>query len=265
MLPQIYRRKMFLEREISFWLKELIKSSQSGSRCDRPLLKMTEICKKYSIDRVRKGHLGSIFKYLNFVKVIEIFTGSPYDQAMLPLQIQTPRTLARLPEPQDAELMLAFHLENQKHFEPWDPGLPDNFFKIDYWLKKIEDAQKEFTLDQSLRLNIFHLPTGKLIGTSNYTSFERGPFQNCRLGYKIAHEFQGQGLMRESLRASLEFVFLELKMHRVEANFIPRNDRSGALLKRLGFTVHGIAPQYLRINGRWEDHALASLLAQDLN
>ncbi|MNL86782.1 ribosomal-protein-S5-alanine N-acetyltransferase [compost metagenome] len=42
------------------------------------------------------------------------------------------------------------------------------------------------------------------------------------------------------------------------ANYIPENERSGALLKRLGFEVEGLARDYLKINGAWRDHVLTA-------
>ncbi|MGL4717164.1 MAG: 30S ribosomal protein S5 alanine N-acetyltransferase, partial [Aeromonas sp.] len=42
--------------------------------------------------------------------------------------------------------------------------------------------------------------------------------------------------------------------------YMPANQRSGALLERLGFEREGFARAYLLINGRWEDHILTSLI-----
>jgi ribosomal-protein-alanine N-acetyltransferase len=49
----------------------------------------------------------------------------------------------------------------------------------------------------------------------------------------------------------------------VAANYMPRNERSAAVLKRCGFRVEGLAPAYLRINGRWEEHVLTAITAED--
>ena len=40
---------------------------------------------------------------------------------------------------------------------------------------------------------------------------------------------------------------------------VPNNVASKRLLERLGFDEEGYAKDYLRINGRWEDHILFSL------
>jgi hypothetical protein len=42
-------------------------------------------------------------------------------------------------------------------------------------------------------------------------------------------------------------------------NDIPTNERSGRLLRRLGFQVEGYARDYLYIHDGWRDHILTSL------
>ncbi len=66
--------------------------------------------------------------------------------------------------------------------------------------------------------------------------------------------------MREILEAGINYAFEELKLHRIMANYIVENDRSGRLLASLGFETEGVAKSYLKINGRWQDHQLTSKL-----
>jgi len=65
--------------------------------------------------------------------------------------------------------------------------------------------------------------------------------------------------MAEALRALIAYAFGELGFHRIMANYIPTNERSGLLLRRLGFVVEGYARDYLEIDGAWRDHVLTSL------
>ncbi len=81
------------------------------------------------------------------------------------------------------------------------------------------------------------------------------------LGYAIDHAHEGQGLMREALEATIEHVFAVLRLHRIQANYVPDNARSGRLLERLGFVREGLAKDYLFIDGAWRDHVLAARLS----
>jgi len=60
-------------------------------------------------------------------------------------------------------------------------------------------------------------------------------------------------------RASRSLIALELQLHRIMANYVPTNDKSARLLRRLGFSVEGYAPDYLFLDGVWKDHILTSL------
>lgn len=79
------------------------------------------------------------------------------------------------------------------------------------------------------------------------------------MGYSLAESKQGKGYMTEGLKAATKYLFQELNFHRVMANYMPHNRRSGNVLKRLGFVIEGYARDYLLINGQWEDHIMTSL------
>ncbi|BBN52682.1 hypothetical protein TRE132_08070 [Pseudomonas chlororaphis subsp. aurantiaca] len=64
--------------------------------------------------------------------------------------------------------------------------------------------------------------------------------------------------MHEALQTAIGHMFDELKLHRIMANYIPDNQRSAALLERLGFEREGYARAYLQIAGRWQDHVLTA-------
>ena len=69
--------------------------------------------------------------------------------------------------------------------------------------------------------------------------------------------------MTDALRATLPFVFDELRLHRLEAACLPHNEPSKGVLAKVGFHEEGLARQYLRINGQWADHLLFALLRAD--
>ena len=176
-------------------------------------------------------------------------------------EIKTGRLFLTLPPPEMSARLLAYAIDNQKHLAPWSPPRPDDYYTDRYWQDRLRLARDEFTRGESLRLVLFMRdgPPEDVVGECNFTSIVRGPFQACYLGYSLDHRAEGRGLMSEALRAAIAYVFSDLKLHRVMANYMPANERSARVLRRLGFTVEGYARDYLFIAGQWRDHILTSL------
>lgn len=175
--------------------------------------------------------------------------------------IETERLLLTLPPSDAAPLVLRYFEENREHLAPWSPPTPDGYYTESYWRERLERARAEFEQDRSMQLVFFEREEAmtRVVGVCNFSAFIRGAFQACYLGYSIDYRDEGRGLMREALSAAIRYAFDELRLHRIMANYVPTNERSGRLLRKLGFTVEGYARDYLLIDGEWRDHVLTSL------
>lgn len=103
--------------------------------------------------------------------------------------------------------------------------------------------------------------TDALAGVITISEIVRGTFQSAYLGYYALQPHAGEGYLREGLERVIAHAFGKLKLHRLEANIQPRNQRSLALAKGLGFKREGYSPRYLKVCGRWRDHERWALLA----
>ncbi|MFZ2956461.1 MAG: GNAT family N-acetyltransferase [Candidatus Ozemobacteraceae bacterium] len=193
----------------------------------------------------------------------------------------------RLGRDEDVPAILRHFRANKNHLGPFSPVYPADFFTSAFHLKRVQKSRAEFEAGTSLRLYIFRdlvsrnavgsrekkSPTSskkiihesalpEVIGTIGFGEFSRGAFQACYLGYGLSKSEQGKGIMLRCVQAALTYVFEKMHIHRIMANYLPRNTRSGNLLRRLGFVIEGVAREYLQINGVWEDHILTSLTNQ---
>jgi len=105
--------------------------------------------------------------------------------------------------------------------------------------------------------------TRELVGVVNVEGIHRGLFQSATLGYFGFQPHLRKGLMRTGLSLVIRRAFGELKLHRLEANIQPVNERSIALVRSLGFSCEGYSPRYLKICGRWCDHERWALLREN--
>lgn len=177
----------------------------------------------------------------------------------LPL-IKTKKLTLKLLEPSNADLMVNFRVENKQHLTPWEPLRPAEFFTAGFWEMQLRQAIQEFRVGHSVCLVIMDADETEVYGVCNFTFIQKGTFLACHLGYALAKKHQQQGIMTEALKAGIDYMFNDMGLHRIMANYMPCNDRSARLLERLGFIVEGKAKDYLQINGRWEDHILTSLV-----
>lgn len=177
--------------------------------------------------------------------------------------LHTKRLAVRLARPGMQAAMARFLSDNfEGHLDRWSPPAASAFFTEAFWRDRLAIAVEEYHAGRAARfvLQLEGPESGPVVGTCNYTNIVRGPFLACHLGYQIAQLHEGQGLMSEALRATNEFVFREMRLHRIMANYRPENERSGRLLERLGFVREGVARDYLFIDGAWRDHILTSLV-----
>ena len=179
----------------------------------------------------------------------------------LPVLI-TPRLRVAHVQPGYEAQTVDFFTRNRQHFSRWDPPAPTDFYSVAFWERSIARSIDDFASDRAVRLDLFdgRDPDGRVvIGRLGFSQIFRGPFQSCILGYQIDAAYEGRGLMREALVAAIGYMFEVKRLHRIQANHLPENARSAALLKRLGFVREGLAKDYLFIADAWRDHVLNAL------
>jgi glyoxylase I family protein len=83
------------------------------------------------------------------------------------------------------------------------------------------------------------------------------------LGYILAREAWGQGLVAEAVSAALSHGFTRLKLHRIWLEIDPRNAQSIRIAEKCGFAYEGMARKSYFMNGEYQDSVFYALLAED--
>lgn len=102
----------------------------------------------------------------------------------------------------------------------------------------------------------------QLIGTCGLFACNRS-WRKCSIGYELAPEFTGLGLMREALQTVLSWGFEQMALNRIEALVHEENRASLKLLQGLGFVREGLLREVAYWGGRHHDLVQFGLLARD--
>lgn len=177
--------------------------------------------------------------------------------------IETERTYITLLQPSDALLMQAYYVENWRYLKPWEPTRGDEYYSLAGWQFILGHYNQTYAQGRNINLAALNPERNQVIAVCNFGHIVHGPMKACNLGYSIAEKHQGKGLMYEILKAAIPKVMKTYDLHRVNANHLPHNERSAALLKKLGFEKEGYARSYLQVDGKWQDHVLNAFIATD--
>jgi len=159
----------------------------------------------------------------------------------------------RPPAPEDREAFIAAMIDSAELHRPWVTP-PVTAPEFDAWM--IRAGRADFDANLAVRPS-----DGEIVGYFNISQIIRGPLQSAFLGYGGVARWSGAGYMTAALRLVLERAFVDLALHRIEANVQPGNAPSIALVERCGFVREGFSESYLKIGGRWRDHVRFAIRA----
>ncbi len=206
---------------------------------------------------------GRFERALDAIRELHLPEPAPAGCSDLP-ELATSRLLLRVPGPDDAVRCARYVSDNRDHLARWEPERSDDYFTSQLWRDEATRLRAHARAGTTWSFLILDRadPAGAVLGRATLSNVARGPFQAASLGYSLDHRAEGRGLMYEALVAVLEHTFGALELHRVQAAYMPGNQRSARILRRLGFLVEGYALAYLKLAGRWQDHVLTALNAE---
>ncbi len=169
-------------------------------------------------------------------------------------------TLTRLLTPDDAPALTALLAQDRAFMAPYAPDRTDAYYTVDGQRALLESLLE--ANDRGVTLPLAIVADDRLVGRITLNEIVRGPLQSCSVGYWVSQAENGKGLATEAVRETLATAFGPLGLHRVQAGTLVDNVRSQRVLGRNGFVRYGLAPGYLKIDGRWQDHVLFQKLNQ---
>jgi ribosomal-protein-alanine N-acetyltransferase len=178
----------------------------------------------------------------------QLFSGFPV--------LETERLRLRAITPEDAEAVFAIFSDEEvtRHYDLY------TFEEMEEADDLIDFIAESYEVERQVRWAIARKEDDKLLGTCGFVWLRE---HRAEIGYDLARAYWGQGIMQEALGALLALAFERLELNRIEALVMPGNERSMALLARLGFVHEGTLREYDHFKGRFQDLEMYALLKRD--
>jgi ribosomal-protein-serine acetyltransferase len=160
-------------------------------------------------------------------------------------------------EASDADELFALTNANRAHLERWLPWVPMTTSPDDS-RQFIRATRRQLDADEGMQLALVDAD-GRIAGVAGFHRFD---WQNraTTIGYWLAADRQGRGVMTEAVRALLDYAFGSRGLHRVVIEAAVDNARSRAIPERLGFHAEGVRRDAERHGERYLDLAVYALL-----
>lgn len=159
----------------------------------------------------------------------------------------------------DAENLFDLTDRNRAHLAPWF-----------WWVEKtnnvedskrfLEEKTKKFDDKTEITCGIWY--KNKLIGLISLTGIDFNT-HTAEVGYWLDFEYQGKGIMTNSCKLLINYAFKTLNLHRLEIRHIEQNEKSKAVIQRLGFVHEAHLREASFVNGKYFDDDFYSLLEQE--
>ena len=169
----------------------------------------------------------------------------------------------RAPRRRDFDAWANLRNDSRGFLKPWEPQWSSDELSPEAFRARLRRYEQDAREKTSYTFFMFDRSGQTLYGGTTIGHIRRGVSQNCMLGYWMGEAHAGKGLMRQAVELLKLFAFDIQGLHRMEAACLPTNQRSIGLLTACGFTREGYLRRYLKIAGRWEDHLLFGLLAEE--
>jgi len=142
------------------------------------------------------------------------------------------------------------------------PGVDELMTSLNDAVERVDSVRAAFREKQKLRWAI--VPDGQIeaVGTTGFNVFSANDLR-AELGYGLAKDSWGKGLMTAATEACIGYAFEVLGLNRIEAHVLDDNERSLRVLSKLGFRGEGLLREYEMVRGELRDFWVLGLLRSD--
>jgi len=180
---------------------------------------------------------------------------------MDPVTLRTERLVLSVPEPSDAEDVVAY--ANDPDVIAYTPvPVPYGHAEAHHWITDVVRAS--WSADSRYEFGIRRADDPRLLGTIGLFGFVEGA---AEIGYAVHPDGRGHGFVTEAAAAVLDWAFAPepdgLGLVRVQWRAIATNTPSAAIARRLGLRYEGRLRSGVFHRGQRHDQLIAAALRDD--
>ncbi len=166
------------------------------------------------------------------------------------------RLALKLLDEADAPDLHALIEANRAYLARWLPWAErQTFIDTEEFIRRCRD---QLACSDGFQAAVVH--DGSIAGVAGFPAIDWGR-RSTSIGYWLAEERQGCGIMSAAVRALIDHAFGRVQLNRVEIRVAAENRRSRAVPERLGFRQEGTLRQAERVGDRHLDLVVYSMLA----
>jgi RimJ/RimL family protein N-acetyltransferase len=125
------------------------------------------------------------------------------------------------------------------------------------------ESRRQQQAGEGLHLVIADAGNGAFLGSIGIHDIDRDEAR-CNIGYYLAREARGRGVITHAVRMLSRWAFDNLPVDRIEIPVIVENHASRRVAERAGYEFEGVLRSHTVIKGRRRDIAMYSLLRGEL-
>lgn len=167
----------------------------------------------------------------------------------------------RLATERDAAALLDAYTRNRDHLKRWEPRRSEAFYTLKGQAEGLKGQLQACERGQAVPWLL--LDGERVVGRMTLSNIVRGPWLSADLGYWVDAAYNGRGIATAAVGEVCRLADEEIRLHRVAASTLLDNAASQSVLRKSGFEPYGTAPDYLEIDGRWQDHLLWQRILND--
>ncbi len=162
-------------------------------------------------------------------------------------------------EERHAEAIFAVVDRDREHLRKWLPWV-DATINVEYTREYIRNSLERFAKNEGFSVGVW--VQGQLAGGSGFHKLD-WLNRKSEIGYWLATEYEGQGIITDVCRQLVTYTFQEWKMNRAEIHCAVGNTRSAAVPRRLGFKHEATLSSALLLHNIYHDLHIFGMLAGD--